>query len=65
MPGFDSASLGDLCVITHHIGNSEKSDICWRIVAQTYEEKEKALGLICKLWADFHGGALPVMKAKS
>ena len=63
--GFDSASLGDLCVITHHMGNSEKSDICWRIVAQTYEEKEKALGLICKLWADFHGGALPVMKAKS
>ncbi|XP_068712690.1 nischarin-like isoform X2 [Montipora foliosa] len=63
--GFDSASLGDLCVITHHMENSEKPDIWWRIVAQTYKEKEKALGLICKLWADIHGGALPVMKAKS
>lgn len=63
--GFDSASMGELCVITHHLPDPEERDICWRIVAQTYEEKEKALSLICKLWADIHGGALPVMKAKS
>ena len=61
--GFDSASMGDLCVITHALGFAD-GEICWRIVAQTYEEKEKALSLICKLWADIHGGALPVMKAK-
>lgn len=63
--GFNSASMGDLCVITHHMANSEEPDISWRIVAQTYEEKEKALSLICKLWTDIHGGALPVMKAKN
>ena len=63
--GFDSASMGELCVITHHEPDPEERDISWRIVAQTYEEKEKALSLICKLWADIHGGALPVMKAKS
>lgn len=63
--GFDSASMGELCVITRHIPDPEERDVCWWIVAQTYEEKEKALSLICKLWADIHGGALPVMKAKS
>ena len=63
--GFDSASMGELCVITHHEPDPGEPDICWRIVAQTYEEKEKALSLICKLWSDIHGGALPVMKAKS
>lgn len=63
--GFDSASVGELCVITHHVTDSDEPEISWRIVAQTYEEKEKALSLICKLWADIHGGALPVMKAKS
>lgn len=62
--GFESASMGELCVITH-APDTEEKEICWRIVAQTYEEKEKALSLICKLWADIHGGALPVMKAKS
>ena len=63
--GFDSASMGELCVITHRETDPDDKDVCWRIVAQTYEEKEKALGLICKLWADIHGGALPVMKAKN
>ena len=63
--GFDSASMGELCIITHHVPEIAEREICWRIVAQTYEEKEKALSLICKLWADIHGGALPVMKAKS
>ena len=62
--GFESASMGELCVITHQVSSPEDPVICWRIVAQTYEEKEKALSLICKLWADIHGGALPVMKAK-
>ena len=62
--GFDSASMGELCVITHHLPDPAERDIYWKIVAQTYEEKEKAMSLICKLWADIHGGALPVMKAK-
>ena len=62
---FDSASMGELCVITHHkaiLGEVEESK--WRVMAQTYEEKEKALTLICKLWSDIKGGALPVMKVK-
>lgn len=63
--GFDSASMGDLCVITHQMEDPEECNNSWRVIAQNYEEKEKALSLICKLWADIHGGALPVMKAKN
>ena len=61
--GFDSASIGELCIIVHHEDDVTREST-WRLVAQTYEEKEKALSLICKLWADLRGGALPVMKAK-
>lgn len=61
---FDSASMGELCVITHSGAVSGEEEIKWKIFAQTYEEKEKALSLICKLWSDIKGGALPVMKAK-
>ncbi|KAK2571080.1 Nischarin [Acropora cervicornis] len=63
--GFESASLDDLCVITHQMDDPEECNISWRVIAQNYEEKEKALSLICKLWAEIHGGALPVMKAKN
>ena len=63
--GFESASLDDLCVVTHQMDDPEECNISWRVIAQNYEEKEKALSLICKLWADIHGGALPVMKAKN
>ncbi|XP_032217773.2 uncharacterized protein LOC5517346 isoform X3 [Nematostella vectensis] len=59
---FDSASMGELCVITHFMAENP-GETTWKIIAPTYEEKEKALNLICKLWGDIRGGVLPVVKA--
>ena len=61
---FDSASMGELCVITHSNAVPGEEEIKWKILAQTYEEKEKALNLICKLWSDIKGGALRFMREK-
>lgn len=58
---FESASMGELCVITHYTPE-EISETTWKIIAPTYEEKEKSLSLICRLWSDIRGEALPVMK---
>lgn len=60
---FDSASMGELCVITHYTPE-EISESTWKIIAPTYEEKEKSLSLICKLWSDIRGEDLPVVKGK-
>lgn len=61
---FDSASIGELCVITHYTPEEIRESI-WKIIAPTYEEKEKSLSLICKLWSDLRGESLPVVKGKS
>ncbi|XP_028398133.1 nischarin-like [Dendronephthya gigantea] len=34
---------------------------CWTMVAQTYEEKEKALGIILRFWKEHVGEDLPVL----
>lgn len=60
---FDSASMGELCVITHYTPE-EVTESTWKIIAPTYEEKEKSLSLICKLWSDLRGEKLPVVKGK-
>ena len=48
--------------------NDLKSSACregeerWTMIAQTYEEKEKALGMILKIWKEKVGEDLPVLK---
>ena len=37
-------------------------EIRWTILVQTYEEKEKALAMILKLWKECYGEELPVLR---
>ena len=55
------ASAEDTCA-----GNKEDSacadEIRWSLIVQTYEEKEKALAMILKLWKENYGKDLPVFR---
>ena len=44
------------------VENSACREERWAMIAQTYEEKEKALGIILKFWKENVGEDLPVLK---